>query len=88
MPAWSALAPRDVQITIAYYRLQMSDRGSEQCLAGFRFWISALVAEYCAFDYQALLRRHRIVPSHSRRGNCWDTVIESFFRSLRAEREY
>ncbi|HGP1322472.1 DDE-type integrase/transposase/recombinase [Pseudomonas aeruginosa] len=30
-------------------------------------------SQYCAYDYQALLRRHRIVPSHSRPGNCWDT---------------
>lgn len=46
-------------------------------------------SQYCAYDYQALLRRHRIVPSHSRRGNCWDNAaMESFFRSLKAERVY
>jgi putative transposase len=46
-------------------------------------------AQYFAYDYQALLRRHRIVPSHSRPGNCWDNAtIESFFRSLKAERVY
>ncbi|MFO7096531.1 IS3 family transposase [Pseudomonas aeruginosa] len=46
-------------------------------------------SQYCAYDYQALLRRHRIVPSHSRPGNCWDNAaMESFFRSLKAERVY
>lgn len=30
-------------------------------------------SQYCTYDYQALLRRHRIVPSHSRPSNCWDT---------------
>ncbi|AXK40189.1 IS3 family transposase [Crenobacter cavernae] len=46
-------------------------------------------SQYCAFDYQALLRRHGIVPSHSRAGNCWDNAaMESFFRSLKAERVY
>lgn len=30
-------------------------------------------SQYCAYDYQDLLRRHQIVPSHSRPGNCWDT---------------
>jgi len=46
-------------------------------------------SQYCAYDYQALLRRHRILPSHSRRGNCWDNAaMESFFRSLKAERVY
>lgn len=32
-------------------------------------------SQYCAYDYQALLRRHRIVPSHSRPellGQCGD----------------
>ena len=30
-----------------------------------------------------------IVPSHSRPGNCWDNAaMESFFRSLKAERVY
>nr|WP_312023871.1 IS3 family transposase [Pseudomonas aeruginosa] len=44
---------------------------------------------HAAYDYQALLRRHRIVPSHSRPGNCWDNAaMESFFRSLKAERVY
>ncbi|MBG0842138.1 DDE-type integrase/transposase/recombinase [Pseudomonas toyotomiensis] len=29
-----------------------------------------LHSDRCVYDYQALLRRHRIVPSHSRPGNC------------------
>ena len=46
-------------------------------------------SQYCAFDYQNLLKRHGIVPSHSRAGNCWDNAaMESFFRSLKAERIY
>ncbi|MDH0897695.1 integrase core domain-containing protein [Pseudomonas sp. GD03985] len=46
-------------------------------------------SQYCAYDYQALLRRHRIAPSHSRPKNCWDNAaMESFFRSLKAERVY
>lgn len=33
--------------------------------------------------------RHRIVTSHSRLVNCWDNAaMESFFRSLKAERVY
>lgn len=48
-----------------------------------------VAAQYCAYDYQTLLRRHRVVPSHSRPGNCWDNAaMESFFRSLKAERVY
>ncbi|WP_431312078.1 hypothetical protein [Pseudomonas nitroreducens] len=30
-------------------------------------------SQYCAYDYQALLRRHRIVPSHSRPGTAGTT---------------
>ncbi|MDH0701302.1 IS3 family transposase [Pseudomonas toyotomiensis] len=46
-------------------------------------------SQYRAYDYQVLLRRHRIVPSNSRPGNCWDNAaMESFFRSLKAEQVY
>lgn len=47
-------------------------------------------SQYCAYGYHALRRRrHRIVPSHSLRGNYWDNAaMESFFRSLKAERVY
>ncbi|UJB32721.1 transposase [Chromobacterium sp. Beijing] len=46
-------------------------------------------SQYCAYDYQVLLKRHGILPSHSRAGNCWDNAaMESFFRSLKAERVY
>ncbi|HFO1272855.1 hypothetical protein [Pseudomonas aeruginosa] len=38
---------------------------------------------------QALLRRHHIVPSYSRPGNCWDAAaMENFFCSLKIERVY
>ncbi|WP_373369768.1 DDE-type integrase/transposase/recombinase [Laribacter hongkongensis] len=46
-------------------------------------------SQYCAFDYQALLERHGMEPSHSRAGNCGDNaVMESFFRSLKPEQIY
>ncbi|WP_227106138.1 IS3 family transposase [Chromobacterium rhizoryzae] len=46
-------------------------------------------SQYCAYDYQVLLKRHGILPSHSRAGNCWDNAaMESFFRSLKAEWVY
>lgn len=36
-------------------------------------------SQYCAYDYLALLRRYRTVPSHSRPGNCWDNAaMENF----------
>lgn len=46
-------------------------------------------SQYCAFDYQNLLKRDGMVPSQSRAGNCWDNAaMESFFRSLKSERVY
>lgn len=42
--------------------------------------------QYAALDYQELLTRHRIVPSMSRRANCYDNAVaESFFATLEWE---
>jgi transposase InsO family protein len=36
--------------------------------------------------FRAVLRKHGIVCSMSRRGNCWDNaVVESFFATLKTE---
>jgi putative transposase len=46
-------------------------------------------SQYASADYQALLAKHQMVASMSRRGNCWDNaVMESFFHSLKTERAY
>lgn len=43
-------------------------------------------SQYAAHDYQALLAQHHITVSMSRTGNCYDNaVMESFFRTLKAE---
>jgi len=43
--------------------------------------------QYAAGPYQAVLERHGIQPSMSRRGNCLDNApMESFFASLKTER--
>lgn len=42
--------------------------------------------QYAAAPYQALLAAHGLVPSMSRRGNCWDNAVaESFFATLEFE---
>ncbi len=44
-------------------------------------------SQYVSFDYQSLLRQHGASCSMSRKGDCWDNaVVESFFKSLKAER--
>jgi transposase InsO family protein len=44
--------------------------------------------QYASYKYQKLLAEHKIVPSMSRRGNCYDNAaMESFFGSLKNELE-
>lgn len=44
-------------------------------------------SQYACPKYQALLAEYGMVPSMSRKGNCWDNaVVERFFRSLKSER--
>lgn len=43
-------------------------------------------SQYCAEEYQRLLRQHGLVCSMSRRGNCYDNaVMESWHHSLKVE---
>jgi transposase InsO family protein len=43
-------------------------------------------SQYCAHDYQKLLRKHGFKVSMSGNGNCYDnSAVESFFKSLKAE---
>ncbi len=43
-------------------------------------------AQYCAYDYQDRLRQLGLIPSMSRKGNCYDTSPrESFWGTLKAE---
>lgn len=43
--------------------------------------------QYACGDYQAMLRKHGMLCSMSRKGDCWDNApMESFFGSLKMER--
>ena len=43
-------------------------------------------SQYVAIDYRELMTTHQLVPSMSRRGNCYDNAVaESFFATLRWE---
>jgi transposase InsO family protein len=44
-------------------------------------------SQYACHDYQKQLKEYAMVPSMSRKGNCWDNApTERFFRSLKTER--
>jgi len=46
-------------------------------------------SQYCSHKFQKVLHRHRIVPSMSRKGDCWDNAVsECFFGSLKTERVF
>ncbi len=69
------LALRALQMAILRRRppagcIHHSDRGSQ----------------YCAYDYQKLLKAHGLKPSMSGKGNCYDNAAcESFFKTIKAE---
>ena len=44
-------------------------------------------SQYASGDYQALLKKNEIIPSMSRKGDCWDNAVaESFFHTLKVEK--
>ena len=44
-------------------------------------------SQYGSDDWQRFCRHHKLDPSMSRKGNCWDNAVaESFFSSLKKER--
>lgn len=44
-------------------------------------------SQYASKEFRKLLKKHGILPSMSRKGDCWDNaVMESFYRSLKVER--
>ena len=46
-------------------------------------------SQYASGEYRALLARHGMRQSMSRKGNCWDNaVMESFFHTLKTERTH
>ncbi len=43
-------------------------------------------SQYSSYEYKNFLKAHNIIPSMSRRGNCYDNAVaESFFKTLKRE---
>ena len=52
----------------------------------YRFMEDHRGIQYCSGEFQSLVSEYGIVPSMSRKGNCWDNApVESFFGTLKAE---
>jgi transposase InsO family protein len=41
--------------------------------------------QYCSHEFPKLLRKHGFKISMSGMGNCYDAVVETFFKTLKAE---
>ena len=79
---WAMSARCDT--ALVYHALQMAL--SQRQPHGDLLHHSDRGSQYTAHDYQALLADHHITVSMSRIGNCYDNaVMESFFRTLKAE---
>ncbi len=79
---WSMGRTLDAGLAIAALRMALEAR----CPGGGLLHHSDRGAQYAALAYQQLLALHQIVPSMSRRANCYDNaVVESFFATLEWE---
>lgn len=44
-------------------------------------------SQYASGDYQTLIKKHEMIPSMSRKGDCWDNAVaESFLHTLKVEK--
>ena len=49
-------------------------------------WHTDRGSQYASYSHKDLLKKHGIVQSMSRKGNCWDNAVaESFFHTLKTE---
>ncbi len=79
---WSMGRSLEASLVIDALRMAIEAR----CPGGGLLHHSDRGVQYAALDYQELLARHRIVPSMSRRANCYDNAVaESFFATLEWE---
>ena len=52
-------------------------------------WHTDRGSQYASYSHKDLLKKHGIIQSMSRRGNCWDNAVsESFFKSIKQELVY
>lgn len=80
---WSMSGRPDPALTIAALEMAITQRRPS---AGLLHHSDRGMHYGCA-AYLERLSRHRLTPSLSRLGNCWDNaVVESFFHSLKIER--
>lgn len=79
---WALGTQLDRSLPLRALRMALEHEGSTES----RLHHSDQGVQYASAEYQAVLARHAITPSMSRRGDCWDNaVVESFFATLKWE---
>jgi transposase InsO family protein len=79
---WSMQATLETSLAVAALQMALATR----CPGGGLLHHSDRGVQYAALAYQQLLTQCRIVPSMSRRANCYDNAVaESFFATLEWE---
>lgn len=79
--AMSTLATR--QLVLDALKMAL---GRRSVSPGLLLFHSDRGVQYASSDFRKALKKHKIKPSMSRRGNCWDNAVaESFFASLETE---
>ncbi len=49
-------------------------------------WHTDRGSQYASDSHRAILKKHHLIQSMSRKGNCWDNAVsESFFHTLKTE---
>ena len=79
---WAMRETLDADLALAALRMALADRRPGSGLLHH----SDRGSQYTGGAYQALLAAHGIVPSMSKKGDCWDNAVaESFFATLEIE---
>lgn len=79
---WAASETNDRQLALEALGRALAERNPATGLLHH----SDRGSPYASDDYRAKLAHHGLVPSMSRKGNCWDNAVaESFFATLKGE---
>ena len=79
---WAVRPTLHIELSIAALQMALARRHPPRGLLHH----SDQGIQYACADYQAILAANHVIPSMSRRGNCWDNAVaESFFSTLKQE---
>jgi transposase InsO family protein len=79
---WSMSRVIDADLVLSALRMAISRRGPKAGLIVH----TDRGSQYACREYRSFIAQHGIVPSMSRKGDCWDNAVaESFFSTLKGE---